>query len=34
MYVGYSEDLKARDTTHNNGGVTSTKAVEKAKFLA
>jgi len=26
IYVGYSEDLKARFITHNNGEVTSTKA--------
>ncbi len=26
MYAGYSEDLKARVISHNNGAVTSTKA--------
>ncbi len=26
IYVGYSEDLKTRFATHNNGKVTSTKA--------
>ena len=33
MYIGYSEDLKTRVATHNNGGVTSTKAYRPLELI-